>query len=327
MLPAPGANGSLATTAKSTGGSGGGGVAGWFSSLRRQPKTKKTSVSKALQKSCVDLSTAAAGPVVLAKGAAPMVPGSGKPMPPNDPAASDTKTESVLKQTSSVWTFNNAPVHHTSSAVSVVRAGPAVVTHTETIQLDRQRRVTPAVATSHTKIVHTTVTTKQSHRVGLVFNDDGELISKVDDAFRNFANTLNTQLGDGNAALLGRLALITGGRAVAASGHSNANSDSDSCRSSSLGGSSNQLDGGGEIEFIDCDRSPSTSVTPPPLLAPAGQPVKCEVNVTKVYASVELVVRHSTNGPLKCFCLRHLRCMRVYVVVMVVWEEFARRLH
>lgn len=296
MFPSPGANGSLvadvrpaAAAAKSTGG----GMAGWFSSLRRQPKAKKTSVAKALQKSCVDLSTAATGPVVLSKA------GSSQSATSGQHSVSDNKKESVLKQTSSVWTFNNAPSSVTSSSSSAnpSSVGPALISHTETIQLDRHRRITPAVTTTHTKIVQTTVTTKQSHRVGLVFNDDGELISKVDDAFRNFANSLNTQLGDGNAALLGRLALITSGQQ-----HNNNNSDSDSCRSSSLGGSSNQLDSG-EIEFIDCDRSPSASVTPPHLAqtAPPSKAVKCDVKVAKVHNSCGRRCRAcaSMNNPLK----------------------------
>lgn len=182
--------------------------------------------------------------------------------------------------------------------------------------MDRQKRITPQAAITTTKVVQTTVITKQSHRVGLVFDDDGELISKVD-AFRNFANSLNSQLSGNAAAVAAAASATTKATAAGASvqlggggvrghragnngvttatttalpaaaalvargvgvGHhhyNNNNSDSDSCRSvSSLGGSSGQLNGGdgGDIEFIDSDRSPSTT-------SPASYigVVKCEV--------------------------------------------------
>lgn len=198
-------------------------VVNWFSSLRRQPKPKKSTISKALQKSCVDLSQ----PAIVNTGTQPS-------------AAVDNSEpgSSVIEHTSNVWTNNLSKTLPDDSGSTISR--------TETVQIDRQKRVNTDVATTTTKVIQTTIITKKSHRVGLVFNDDGELMSKVD-AFRNFTNALN------NSPM--------GGNHLVAAGHrrnvnnNNSTSDSDSCRSSSFGGSSNQLDG--EFEYIDSDQMKS----------------------------------------------------------------------
>lgn len=210
-------------------------VANWFSSLRRQPKPKKSAVSKALQKSCVDLSQTAASAVAAV----------------GSPVLSATPDDSrILAQTSNVWTRDT---HKTlSGGTTATVSPPSTISRTETVQIDRQKRINTDVATTTTRVVQTTIITKQSHRVGLVFNDDGELMSKVD-AFRNFTNSIQSQMGGGR--------LVTNGHRRNVN-NNNSTSDSDSCRSSSFGGSSSHLDEGndGEIEFIDSDHLKASPV-------------------------------------------------------------------
>lgn len=203
-------------------------VVNWFSSLRRQPKPKKSAISKALQKSCVDLSQTAAATAVVS---------SGTPQPAAGKAALDA---SLIEQTSNVWT--------SSLSKTLPGGGESgdTISRTDTVQIDRQKRVNTEVATTTTTVIQTTIITKKSHRVGLVFNDDGEIISKVD-AFRNFSNALNSPLGGKH--------LVASAAQRRNVNNNNSASDSDSCRSSSLGGSSNHLDG--EIEYIDSDQMKS----------------------------------------------------------------------
>lgn len=234
-------------------------MASWFSSLRRQPKNKKA--TKNLQKSCVDLST--------------LTPAETKT---NVNRINDDENGSnssrFIAESSNVWTAIGPQTDCQC---------PTVISKTETIQIDRVKKsigddeaktpettttttttknVTRATVTT-TKVIQTTVITKQSHRVGLVFNDDGELISKLE-TFKNFANNLNSQMA--YAASGGSAGGFINSRLT-----NNNNSHSSSCNSNISSGFGASSGGGGsltstsglltledDIEFIDGSSSSSS---------------------------------------------------------------------
>lgn len=229
------------------------GVANWFSSLRRQPKNKKPIGGKSMQKSCVDLS-------ILAPTATTAASDSNTTIVKSSRSNGATENNSFIAQSSNVWT--SQPPAGTDCQC------PTVISKTETLQIDRvkkttadgsknrarsETRTTNLMTTTTTKVVQTTVITKQSHRVGLVFNDDGELISKLE-TFKNFANNINNQLvGVNNGGLISSSGRLTNNN----NSHSSSVNSNISGSSSSGGGGSGSITSSGllplddDIEYID----------------------------------------------------------------------------
>lgn len=189
------------------------GVSNWFSSLRRLPKKHKTS-KKPLQKSCVDLSMISTQPAAT----------TATPAFDNNSSASSSVTNSPRLKNSLNGFFNRD--NKLVAAIKCATPPLTTISKVETLEIDQEKQITgtsaPTTAmtaaasatssandrriqpkncqspeqlqiTTTTKITQTTVITKQSHRVGLIFDEDGELISNLE-TYRNLANNLNNQL-------------------------------------------------------------------------------------------------------------------------------------
>lgn len=185
------------------------GVSNWFSSLRRLPKKHKTS-KKPLQKSCVDLSMISTQPSANA------TPSTFD----NNSSASSSVTNSPRLKNSLNGFFNRD--NKLVAAIKCATPPLTTISKTETLEIDQEKQISGASTTATTrtatgsatdrciqpkncsspeqlqittttKITQTTVITKQSHRVGLIFDEDGELISNLE-TYRNLANNLNNQL-------------------------------------------------------------------------------------------------------------------------------------
>lgn len=204
-------------------------VSNWFSSLRRLPKKHKTA-KKQLQKSCVDLSTISANngvgsPTATATAAAVIDthPASASSSVTNSPRLKNginaffnrdnklvaaikcatpplttiSKTETLeIDQEKQISTGPKSPIKCITT-MSTMPSAATVALQTTTIatmaKSPAEQQQQQLQITTTTKITQTTVITKQSHRVGMIFNDDGELISNLE-TYRNLANNLNNQL-------------------------------------------------------------------------------------------------------------------------------------
>lgn len=251
------------------------GVSNWFSSLRRLPKKHKN-IKKPLQKSCVDLSVISAGSTGIDTNSSTSSSVSNSPRLKNGlngffnrdnklvaaikcatpPLTTISKTETLEidqeKQISGIQqttTAADGPFDPKSPIKSPTSTTTATPKSPEQLQI-----------TTTTKITQTTVITKQSHRVGLIFDDDGELISNLE-TYRNLANNLNNQLiidgdncgGSGSCHLVG-----DGGHS--GSGHNNNTINSNYNCHDSFNGTipnrpfkSNSLED--DFEFIDSSSS------------------------------------------------------------------------
>lgn len=163
------------------------GVSNWFSSLRRLPKKHKTN-KKPLQKSCVDLSMISID---------------------NNSSTSSSVTNSPRLKNGFNGFFNRD--NRFVAAIKCATPPLTTISKVETLEIDQEKQISGLQSnnssidatseanasttknpeqlqiTTTTKITQTTVITKQSHRVGMIFNEDGELIS-------NLANNFNDQL-------------------------------------------------------------------------------------------------------------------------------------
>ena len=185
-------------------------VSNWFSSLRRQPKNKKTITNvtskNPLQKSCGDLS---AIDCCAANTASPSTSVTNSPKLRNGffprdlkfvsalrsftpPMTTISKTETLeIDQQKEISAIDDKPVGTSSKAkMNATRT----TTTAATIANQSQQQANTIQITTKTKITQTTVITKQSHRVGLIFNDNGELISNLSETYKNLANNLSNQL-------------------------------------------------------------------------------------------------------------------------------------
>lgn len=197
-------------------------VSNWFSSLRRQPKPKKPiNNGKRLQKSCVDLST------VIATPANPSLDSNAianetSPIPSKADAATAMPPTTVTVVTHHLGGVDNGTggsgvdisktINFDKLSIMATATSPTKISKTNTIAIDQVKKISTTSSsgysastlakaaaaaelkiTTTTKVTSTTVITKQIHRVGLVFNENGELISNLE-SFRNFANNLNSKL-------------------------------------------------------------------------------------------------------------------------------------
>lgn len=139
----------------------------WFSSLRRQAKPKQSKNNgKEMQKSCLELSTIAKDNTIVVD---PLKIRRNQIFSRHYecPNGSVSKTIEIdhVKQ-----------ISECDSGSDMVADGKRGKSDSEKCRngsLNGEYKIT----TTHTKVIETTVITKQSHRVGLVFNDAGELIS------------------------------------------------------------------------------------------------------------------------------------------------------
>lgn len=206
-------------------------VSNWFSSLRRQPKPKKPiNNGKRLQKSCVDLSTVVTTPAntSIVDSSAIACEQSPPPPPPSSGAATaimPPKTLTLVTHIGGVDGDNGTggggiskTINFDKLSIIATATSPTKISKTNTIAIDQIKKISTTTTSSSansastvakvaaaaataaelkitttTKVTSTTVVTKQIHRVGLVFNENGELISNLE-SFRNFANNLNTKL-------------------------------------------------------------------------------------------------------------------------------------
>jgi cytohesin len=170
------------------GGSGGvSGMAGWFSSLRRQPKNKKSNDKKSMQKSCVDLTTNNIYYDVPPAKDLPLTISTIKDSTNNESCSSDINiVDSESKCTCDITTTTNVETIRTKTNVKtsdchkIPKNNTATTTKTETNSqsIYSVRHKEELRTTTTTKITKTTVVNRQkTYRVGLIFDEDGELMS------------------------------------------------------------------------------------------------------------------------------------------------------
>jgi len=145
----------------------------WFSSLRRQAKPKHSKNNgKEMQKSCLELSTIAKDNTIT-----------------NDPLK--IRRNQIFSRH---YECPNATICKTIEIDHVKqisecdnRCDIAIDGRNGKSDSEKSRNGSSSEykVTTTTKVIQTTVITKQSHRVGLIFNDNGELISNLE-SFRNF---------------------------------------------------------------------------------------------------------------------------------------------
>lgn len=146
----------------------------WFSSLRRQAKPKHSKHNgKEMQKSCLELST-------IAKDNDPLKIRRNQIFSRHYecPNATVSKTIEIdhVRQ-----------ISECDYSCDVAASGKLGKSDSEKSRKGSSSENKVTTTTTTTKVIETTVITKQSHRVGLVFNDSGELISNLD-TFRNFSS-------------------------------------------------------------------------------------------------------------------------------------------
>lgn len=148
----------------------------WFSSLRRQAKPKQSKNNgKELQKSCLELSTIAKDTAIA-----------------NDP--SKIRRNQIFSrhyECPNATICKTIEIDHVKQISECDKSSDiAADGNIGKSDSEKSRKGSSSeckvTTTTTTKVIQTTVITKQSHRVGLVFNDSGELISNLE-SLRNFS--------------------------------------------------------------------------------------------------------------------------------------------
>lgn len=150
----------------------------WFSSLRRQAKPKQSKNNgKEMQKSCLELSTIAKDTAIA-----------------NDPSKIrrnqifsrhyECPNTTICKTIEIDHVKQISECDKSSDIAADGNIGKSDSGKSRKGSSSECNKVTTTTTT--TKVIETTVITKQSHRVGLVFNDSGELISNLE-SLRNFS--------------------------------------------------------------------------------------------------------------------------------------------
>jgi cytohesin len=161
-------------------GGGVSGMASWFSSLRRQPKNKKQQDKKSMQKSCVDLTT---NNIYYDVPPVRVVPASPTKSHVSDINIEDTATKCTcdITTTTNVETTRMKSQSRSSDCQKV----PKIISDSATTTTETNSRSIYSVrnkeefrTTTTTKITKTTVVNRQqTYRVGLIFDEDGELMN------------------------------------------------------------------------------------------------------------------------------------------------------
>lgn len=168
-------------------------VTNWFSSLRRQPKPNK----KKLQKSCVDLPS-----IAIASNDIKSLPASvtNSPKIKNGFFNRDNNFPFFAKYTSSASPLAAvASTTHQSSIDELSTLPMTTMNNTKKsekihVNPDTGKIISSKKVTTITKVTKTTVIKQnQNHRSGMVFDDNGALITCLD-AYQNFANNFKSNL-------------------------------------------------------------------------------------------------------------------------------------
>lgn len=155
----------------------------WFSSLRRQPKPKQSKNNgKEMQKSCLELSTIAKDNTIV-----------------NDPLKiRRNQIFSRHYECPNGTISKTIEIDHVKQISECDNSDIAANGKLDKSDSAKSRNGSlgeyKVTTTTTTKVIQTTVITKQSHRVGLVFNDNGELISNLDSLRNLNANNKFNQL-------------------------------------------------------------------------------------------------------------------------------------
>lgn len=175
-------------------------VSTWFSSLRRQPKPKKVLTSrKHLQKSCVDLSS---------------IPSDVKSLPSsvtNSPKLKNGFFRENYFCLSPLKSFANgiksnsldsgdspksSPPPTTSSNIRTFRTTSNRNTDSSSSSSNESKTITTITKVTKTTVITTApsiVTNNRIHRIGTIFDDDGQLITNLD-VYKNYANNFRSKI-------------------------------------------------------------------------------------------------------------------------------------
>lgn len=182
-------------------------VSNWFSSLRRQPKPKKVTNKNHLQKSCLDLTSIATNSTSLPASIqnSPKLRNGGSHHDANHVLTS--KSSSVAKQlpTNATGITPNINENQNSSPNNVNNASEA--TNRKCADSGESEQNSPSLSGHSGKTVTTTITRKITkitviknkeqnfRRAGLIFDDNGKLISESI-AYQNFTKNFRSNLID-----------------------------------------------------------------------------------------------------------------------------------
>lgn len=177
-------------------------VSNWFSSLRRQPKPKKIPNKKHLQKSCLDLTSAATNSTSL-PASLTNSPKQRSGCPHSDanhlltskssdvstqlPTSTNEKTpnQNAEKQNNLTSNVNNLPEMTTNSLKRTNNNGESLNVHSGKTVTTITRKITKITVIKNKE--------QNFRRAGLIFDDNGKLISESI-AYQNFAKNFRSNL-------------------------------------------------------------------------------------------------------------------------------------
>lgn len=179
-------------------------VSNWFSSLRRQPKPKKVTTKNHLQKSCLDLTTAAINSTSLPASVtnSPKLRGGCSQFDANHHHLLTSKSSNVSNQlpTSATTETTTTPninaekltTHNVNNLPETISVKSTDHTNGDAINVQSGKTVT-TITRKITKI--TVIKNKEQNfrRAGLIFDDNGKLISESI-AYQNFAKNFRSNL-------------------------------------------------------------------------------------------------------------------------------------
>lgn len=178
------------------------GVSNWFSSLRRQPKSKKTPANdKKLQKSCNDLTASSAtnwytdinidSPSTAISACDHAASSSTGDLPTaNNKKVSTSFRRKFLKHQNSIRNSkdnfaninnklkeNDITIHNTDDDTIDSSVNKNLINKTTCSGSSGSSKDELRTIIKKTTTVTTTIINKQSHRIGLIFNDDGDILN------------------------------------------------------------------------------------------------------------------------------------------------------
>lgn len=178
-------------------------VSNWFSSLRRQPKPKKVTNKNHLQKSCLDLTSIATNSTSLP--ASPKLRNGGSHYDANHLLTSKSSTVAKQLPTSATGITPNINGKLNSSTNNANNGSEA--TNIKFADSGESGQNSPSLSSHSGKTVTTTITRKITkitviknkeqnfRRAGLIFDDNGKLISESI-AYQNFTKNFRSNLID-----------------------------------------------------------------------------------------------------------------------------------
>lgn len=182
------------------------GLSNWFLSLRRQPKPKKSTGKKHLQKSCVDLTTIDKDCKSLPASVtnSPKLKNVTFPRDANllsTTQASSTSTHSdnlTVNRTSPTPNIRYPKISSNQSKCIDEHDNDNMITNTTTSTSNNGKTVTTITKISKTTVINANNKHQQHkphfHRSGLIFDDNGAPLLNNFDAYQNFANNFRSKL-------------------------------------------------------------------------------------------------------------------------------------